>query len=1022
MCSGIYNRPSIFLLIVTLLSIPGILRAQVANTPRLTGVFPLGAKAGTDCELTITGDGLEGDQQLHFSNPAITATALISTPDRFYPTPRPVANHFKVRVGASVPPGSYLVRVVSPMGISNSRTFVVGQLPELAKKDSGHDPATAASIGVNSVSNGVFTPQASDFYRFSATRGQRLVLHCAARSVDSRAEPQFAIYDSAGALLRRVHDAVRVDPTCSFTAPADGEYLLAMHDLVFAGGPEYGSTTADVTINGDPLERLEVTIKPPADRSPAVDTFIQPGEGAIDTFAYRLTGPTGASNPVRLALTDSPLTAEVEPNDTPEQAQAVSPPVQVIGRFNPRNDRDWYAFHARKGEKLWIEVISQRLGLPTDPRLTVQQVVPAKSGAASVKEIADVDDAPRIDDGGGGQGRFRAVNDDPALAFTAPEDGDYRVLVQDIYSSAQSAPWFFYLLSIRPAHPDFRLLAYPSRLSNNEQNGPAATVARKGCGTVIDVVALRRDGFAGAIELSAEGLPPGVTVRPGCIAPGSSIGAFVLQVPPDAPDWTGTVRIVGKASPPDAGDDAAADHATLADAYKPHVAMPAETLFVNNNGGNIVPIRLATDYRMAIRGGLTLPFSIEAGDDGKIWRIPRGGTLQIPVKLAQNAQFITRARDDDRDNGQIRLQAANQGQVRADGLEFDTGTSQKDLQVNIDSSAAPGRYSLMLRAEAPATLSPVNVSQQAAEDLKRIDAIDKQAAQSVQKAAQERDRAEQAVNQANGAVTQAQQQQDAAKSAADSARAKAKDAAQHVAQLEQADTAAASAASAPPTPAQTDAAARSKAGLAEARRGADEAAAQAKTANTALESAARALADAQQKSKLAEESRKAAIAADANARQEMKEAEEAQRIAAEQARKAAEISKPRDLRVQIASPPIRIEVLPAPFTLKIDAPAGPIQAGGKPLELPVSIAPDFGFADEIKFDLVAPSGAGNVALVEKRNALAKNQTQATLALQADKSAAAGSFTYTLRAHYQFNKRDLTLDRPIAIQVAPAAAK
>src|SRR6202042_3056746 len=102
-------------------------------------------------------------------------------------------------------------------------------------------------------------------------------------------------------------------------------------------------------------------IDPPSNRSPAVDTFIQPGEGAVDTFTYRFTGSTGASNPVRLAMADGPFTAEVEPNNPPEQAQAVSPPVQVIGRFNPRNDRDWYVFHARKGEKLWIEVISQRL-------------------------------------------------------------------------------------------------------------------------------------------------------------------------------------------------------------------------------------------------------------------------------------------------------------------------------------------------------------------------------------------------------------------------------------------------------------------------------------------------------------------------------------------------------------------------------------------------------------------------------------------------------------------------------------
>jgi len=219
-------------------------------------------------------------------------------------------------------------------------------------------------------------------------------------------------------------------------------------------------------------------------------------------------------------------------------------------------------------------------------------------------------------------------------------------------------------------------------------------------------------------------------------------------------------------------------------------------------------------------------------------------------------------------------------------------------------------------------------------------------------------------------------------------------------------------------PAQPDAAAQ--AALAEARRQADDAAAKAKAAGAALQTAAAALTEAQQKAKLAEASRMSAIAADIKAKEDLKAAEEARRLAEEQARKAAEISKPRDLRVQISSPPIRIDVVPAPFTQKVGTPAGPIQAGGQPVELSVSIAPEFGFADEVKFELVAPSGGGGIILVEKHNAIARSETQATLALQADKSAAAGSFTFTLRARYQFNRRDMTLERPLAIQVMPAA--
>ena len=102
--------------------------------------------------------------------------------------------------------------------------------------------------------------------------------------------------------------------------------------------------------------------------------LVDPTEAAQDAFSYRLPPPLGPSiNAVDIFYSPFPIVRSQKPNDTPAQAQKVQPPCEVVGQFNPRGDQDWYAFDAKKGDVFWIEVYSQRLGLPTDPYLLVQR-------------------------------------------------------------------------------------------------------------------------------------------------------------------------------------------------------------------------------------------------------------------------------------------------------------------------------------------------------------------------------------------------------------------------------------------------------------------------------------------------------------------------------------------------------------------------------------------------------------------------------------------------------------------------
>ena len=82
-------------------------------------------------------------------------------------------------------------------------------------------------------------------------------------------------------------------------------------------------------------------------------------------------------NEVKLAVGNEPEIQEQEPNDTIANAQVVSLPVTINGHIDSETkqggtpDEDYFRFHARKGERLNIDVAAARLGSPLDSVIEV---------------------------------------------------------------------------------------------------------------------------------------------------------------------------------------------------------------------------------------------------------------------------------------------------------------------------------------------------------------------------------------------------------------------------------------------------------------------------------------------------------------------------------------------------------------------------------------------------------------------------------------------------------------------------
>ncbi|MGH9612690.1 MAG: hypothetical protein ACRD4P_06385, partial [Bryobacteraceae bacterium] len=90
-----------------------------------------------------------------------------------------------------------------------------------------------------------------------------------------------------------------------------------------------------------------------------------------DTMLLRASTASGHSfNEVRLAVGHEPEVESAEANTSAIKAQAVAVPVTINGRIAPAANRtpvqNYYRFHARKGEKIILEVNARRLGSRLD--------------------------------------------------------------------------------------------------------------------------------------------------------------------------------------------------------------------------------------------------------------------------------------------------------------------------------------------------------------------------------------------------------------------------------------------------------------------------------------------------------------------------------------------------------------------------------------------------------------------------------------------------------------------------------
>ena len=484
---------------------PAIVAAPQA--PTLATPASLGAKAGEEVELTVTGTNL-----------ADPTAVLLSCPGKVtIPTDNKNGTEAgKLRVKVAVDPkvqiGLYTVRVATKHGVSNARPFVVDTLPLVASTATNRTKDMAQAVNVPCVASGSIPAETSEFFKVKVGANQKLTFEVLARRIGSPLDPIVVLHDAK--TKRELVDlyaddtpGLQGDCRLTHTFKEAGEVLVEVRDTTHRGGGGFdyrlrigefpGATTA-FPLAAQRGKAASIGFAGP-ETIPAVNVTAPADPSVAAVYAA-----PGGGWPVPVLLTDYPQITEQEPNDEPTKANKLPVPGGVSGRFDKAKDVDHFAITGKKGQKLVVSAQTFEVNSPAD---VLVRVLDAKGAQVA----ASTPTAP--------------VN---RFEFTPAADGEYTVACE--HQSFVHGPNEVYLLTVVPAGPDFTVA-----VAFDRGEAPA------GSGTGVFATVTRLPGFAGPVELSIDGdpalsgkltLPAGQTFAfvPVLVKAGAKPGAYAFRV------------------------------------------------------------------------------------------------------------------------------------------------------------------------------------------------------------------------------------------------------------------------------------------------------------------------------------------------------------------------------------------------------------------------------------------------------------------------------------------------------------
>jgi ribosomal protein L40E len=252
-----------------------VYRITVDELPFVTGIFPLGGRAGEPVKIEMDGWNLE--------------KATLSPPPK------------------DAKPGEYLLTATDGKYVSNSVPFALGTLPECLDQEPNDEPSAAQKVSLPLIVNGrADRPGDWDIFAVEGKAGETIVAEVNARRLGSPFDSFVKVtgpdgkiialnddhYDAASGL--NTHHA---DSYLMVKLPADGRYLIHLGDTTRCGGKEYAYRLRI----GRPQPDFELRLIPSRICIPSK------ASASVTVYAFRKDGFDG---PITLSFKDLPAGLE----------------------------------------------------------------------------------------------------------------------------------------------------------------------------------------------------------------------------------------------------------------------------------------------------------------------------------------------------------------------------------------------------------------------------------------------------------------------------------------------------------------------------------------------------------------------------------------------------------------------------------------------------------------------------------------------------------------------------------------
>lgn len=516
--------PAVFRVIVLALFINS--SAEAADLPHIGYAFPAGGQPGASVEVKVGGENIYGTASANVTGKGVAVEVVdskepVNEKDKDKKQKKKKNQtvideivKLKITVLQDAEPGERELRLITPNGLSNKLVFQVGQLKEINETEPNDWKNKAVSLSqIPVLVNGQIMPGDVDNFKFSAKKGQHLVIETSARAlipyiadaVPGWFQATITLYDSQNNEVAYMdHFRFNPDPVLFYDVPADGDYMLEIRDSIYRGrqdfvyrvkigelpfitsifplGAPHGEKPVSVKISGKNISVNSINIDVNEDEDAPLVRLISVKENGL------------ISNRILFPISNLPEVFENAENNQRDKAMKVVMPVIVNGRIQSPGEKDFFSFEGKKDQCVSIDVQARRLGTPLDSHIILFN----NRG----EKLAENDD---IKDKGEGMITHQA---DSGLIHKLPDDGIYTVGICD--TQGKCGDEYAYRLRVSPPFPDFELRAVPANVSVPEGGAAPLTVH-----------AIRRDGFNGEIKISIKDDPGGLSLNGAVIPEGT---------------------------------------------------------------------------------------------------------------------------------------------------------------------------------------------------------------------------------------------------------------------------------------------------------------------------------------------------------------------------------------------------------------------------------------------------------------------------------------------------------------------